>query len=103
MLLGMGWVRWVPLVCVLLALGGAAWTGSNQNFQVAVQMRAPHELQARAIATYLLTFQGGLAIGSALWGTVAQAVGDPIALTGAALGMALGILAALRWPVEDHA
>jgi MFS family permease len=103
MLLVMGWIRWVPLVCALLAAGGAAWTGSNQNFQVAVQMRAPRELQARTIATYLLTFQGGLAIGSAVWGAVAQAVGDPIALTSAAMAMALGVLAALRWPVEDHA
>lgn len=103
MLLTMGWIRWVPLVCGLLALGGAAWTGSNQNFQVAVQMRAPRELQARTIATYLLTFQGGLAIGSAVWGAVAQAVGDPIALTCAAAAMGIGILAAVRWPVEDHA
>src|SRR3989442_1063881 len=33
MLLVLAWVRWVPLVCGLLALGGAAWTTSNQNFQ----------------------------------------------------------------------
>jgi predicted MFS family arabinose efflux permease len=101
MLLVMGWVRWLPLLCVMLALGGAAWTTSNQNFQIAVQMGAPRRLQARAIAAYLLTFQGGLAVGSALWGTVAQRAGDPAALTGAALGMAVGTLAAVRWPIKD--
>jgi MFS family permease len=85
MLLVMGWVPWVPLVCVLLALGGAAWTTSNQNFQIAVQMRAPRHLQARAIAAYLLTFQGGLAIGSALWGVIAQQAGDQAALSVAAI------------------
>jgi MFS family permease len=102
MLLVMGWVRWVPLVCAMLALGGAAWATSNQNFQIAVQMRAPRELQARAIAAYLLTFQGGLAIGSAVWGAIAEQAGDPVALTVAAAGTGTGILVALRWPVLDH-
>ena len=72
MLLVLAWVRFVPLVCVVLALGGAAWTSTNQNLQIAVQMRAPRWLQARAISAYLLTFQGGLAVGSALWGAVAE-------------------------------
>ena len=92
----------VPAVCVMLALGGAAWTTSNQNFQIAVQMQAPRGLQARAIATYLLTFQGGLAIGSALWGTIAQSAGDSASLTVAAVSTAISTLAALRWPVQDH-
>jgi MFS family permease len=103
LLLVLAWVPWVPLVCVMLGLGGAAWTTSNQNFQIAVQMRAPRHLQARAIAMYLLTFQGGQAVGAALWGTIAQRAGDPAALTLAAGGMALGILAARRWPVEPRA
>jgi MFS family permease len=101
MLLVLAWVRWVPLVCGLLALGGAAWTSSNQNLQIAVQMSAPAWVRARAVAAYLITFQGGLAIGSAIWGAVAERAGDPIALTLAAAGLAIGLLAAIRWPVED--
>lgn len=102
MLLVLAWVRWVPLVCPLLALGGAAWTTSNQNFQIAVQMSAPGWVRARAIAAYLITFQGGLAVGSAIWGAVAERTGDPLALTFAAAGLVVGLLAALRWPVADH-
>jgi predicted MFS family arabinose efflux permease len=102
MLLVLAWVRFVPLVCVMLALGGAAWTSTNQNLQIAVQMRAPRWLQARAISAYLLTFQGGLAVGSALWGAVAERAGNPMALTIAAVGLAVGLLAAVRWPVEDQ-
>ena len=64
-------------------------------------MGAPRRLQARAIAAYLLTFQGGLAVGSAVWGAVAQRAGEPAALTAAALGMAVGTLAAVRWPIKD--
>jgi MFS family permease len=101
MLLVLGWVTWIPLVCLLLALGGAAWTTSNQNFQISVQMRAPRHLQARAVAAYLLTFQGGLAIGSALWGLIAQHQGDQVALTLAAMGMLAGGLVAIRWPVDE--
>ena len=101
MLLTLAWVRVLPVIWVMLALGGAAWTSSNQNFQIAVQMHAPGWVRARAIATYILTFQGGQAIGSALWGGVAERAGDPAALTIAAAGLAAGLVAAVRWPVED--
>ena len=102
MYLVLAWVRAVPLVCVVLGVGGAAWTTSNQNFQIAVQMSAPRRMAARAIAAYLLTFQGGQAIGSAVWGAVSDQLGNPIALTLAAMGTSLGLLAAVRWVVQDH-
>jgi MFS family permease len=98
----LAWVRSVPVVCVMLAIGGAAWTTSNQNFQIAVQMSAPRRMAARAIAAYLLTFQGGQAIGAAFWGALADQVGDPITLTLAAIGTSAGLLAAAKWVVEDH-
>jgi MFS family permease len=103
MFLVLAWVRFVPAVWLMLAIGGAAWTTSNQNFQIAVQMSAPRRMAARAIAAYLLTFQGGQAIGSAVWGALSDGVGDPITLTIAAFGTAAGLLAAMRWVVEDHA
>jgi MFS family permease len=102
MFLVLAWVRFLPLVWLTLAVGGAAWTTSNQNFQIAVQMNAPRRMAARAIATYLLTFQGGQAIGSAVWGAISDQVGDPITLTIAAIGTSLGVLAAIRWVVQDH-
>jgi MFS family permease len=101
MLLVLAWVRWLPLIWAMLALGGAAWTGTNQNFQIAVQMSAPGWVRARAISAYLLTFQGGLALGSALWGGIAERFGDPSALTLAAVGLAVAFAAAVRWPVQD--
>jgi predicted MFS family arabinose efflux permease len=102
MYLVLAWVRSVPVVCVMLAIGGAAWTTSNQNFQIAVQMSAPRRMAARAIAAYLLTFQGGQAIGAAVWGAVADQVGDPVTLTLAAIGTSAGLIAAVKWVVEDH-
>jgi predicted MFS family arabinose efflux permease len=102
MFLVLAWVRFVPLIWVVLAIGGAAWTTSNQNFQIAVQMSAQRRYTARAIAAYLLTFQGGQAIGSALWGAISDQVGDPITLTLAAVGTSLGLIAAVRWVVHDR-
>jgi MFS family permease len=102
MLLVLAWVRVLPLIWLMLALAGAAWTGTNQSFQIAIQMSAPGWVRARAIAAYLLTFQGGLAIGSAIWGVIAEQAGDSLALTLAAAGLAAGLLAAVRWPVEHH-
>jgi predicted MFS family arabinose efflux permease len=102
LLLVLAWVRFLPVVWLMLGLGGAAWTSTNQNFQIAVQMSAPGWVRARAIAAYLLTFQGGLAIGSAIWGVVAEHAGDPLALTLAASGLVVGLLAAIRWPVVDQ-
>ena len=102
LLLVLAWIQFLPLIWLMLGLGGAAWTGTNQSFQIAVQMSAPGWVRARAIAAYLLTFQGGLAIGSAIWGTIAERAGDSIALTLASAGLAMGLVAAVRWPVEDH-
>jgi MFS family permease len=101
MYLVLAWVRFVPLLCVVLAIGGAAWTTSNQNFQISVQMSAPRTMAARAIAAYLLTFQGGQAIGAAVWGALADRVGDPATLTLAALGTSLGLIAAVKWVVHE--
>ena len=50
--------------------------------------RAAAHGRARAIATYLLTFQGGQAIGAALWGTIAHQRGRSAPLTLAAIGTA---------------
>jgi MFS-type transporter involved in bile tolerance (Atg22 family) len=101
MYLILAWVRLLPALYIALGVGGAAWTTSNQNFQIAVQLSAPRQLAARAIAAYLLTFQGGQAIGAALWGAVSDIAGDPVALTFAAVGTAAGLVAAARWVVQD--
>jgi predicted MFS family arabinose efflux permease len=101
MFLVLAWVRFIPFICVMLGIGGAAWTTSNQNFQIAVQMSAPAWVRARAIAAYLLTFQGGQAIGSAVWGAVAERAGEPVALTVAAIGLMVALVPAVRWPVTD--
>jgi hypothetical protein len=52
------------------------------------------------IATYLLVSQGGLASGSLVWGVVADNAGLTAALTAAAAGLAVGLVAAPYWRLQ---
>jgi transmembrane secretion effector len=63
---------------------------------VAAQQASPPWVRARALAVYLIVFQGGIAGGSALWGFVASGPGLAVAYMGIAVGLALGAALALR-------
>jgi MFS family permease len=87
-LLVMAWVHnWVPLVFVLIA-GGMAWTSTASSLNISVQLSVPAWVQARTLGIYQMVFQGGLAIGSAFWGGLAERIG-----TAWALSLAAGALA----------
>ena len=88
------------LVWLAMVLAGMAWLAILTSFNVAVQTGVPRWVRARALAVYLLVFQGGLAAGSALWGVVAGRVGERTALLAAAASFGLGLLAALRWRLQ---
>ncbi len=51
----------------------------------------------RALAMYLLVFNGGMAVGSALWGVIAARASTPLALMSAALGLILGLTTMIRY------
>ena len=95
-LLGLGFAdnRW--LLYGLLTLVGMAWMLVLNSFSVGVQTVVPRWVQARTISLYLLTIQGGMALGSVTWGTVAEHGGLPLALTGAAGWLGLSMLLG-RW------
>ena len=56
------------LVFVAMVAAGMAWLAILTSFNVATQTAVPRWVRARALAVYLLVFQGGLAAGGALWG-----------------------------------
>jgi quinol monooxygenase YgiN len=70
--------------------------GLNGSAQTVV----PTWVRARALGIYLLVFQGGLGLGSALWGLVAEHVGSSTALASSAGGALLGLVAMRRWPLR---
>ncbi|QJX48924.1 MFS transporter [Hymenobacter taeanensis] len=81
----------------LLTLVGLAWMLVLNSFSVGVQTVVPRWVQARTISLYLLTIQGGMALGSVVWGTVAERVGLAPTLAGATGWLLLSTLLVFRY------
>src|SRR5215467_1741131 len=86
-----GQVHIFEWLCLVLFTAGAAWIGILACFNVVAQTMCPSWMRARALSMYLLVLQGGMAIGSAIWGEVASHQGVPEALAWSALAMVLGL------------
>jgi MFS family permease len=84
------------LLCLVLFTAGAAWIGILACFNVVAQTMCPSWMRARALSMYLLVLQGGMALGSALWGQIASWQGVPTALAWSALAMVAGMLTIRR-------
>jgi hypothetical protein len=67
-------------LCLVMVAGGVAWIALMASFNIATQSAAPSWVRARALALYLLIFQGSMAAGSAVWGAVAERAGISTAL-----------------------
>jgi len=93
----LAYTRNFALLCGVMALGGVAWMALMSILNVTAQTTVPAWVRARAMAVYLLMFQGGMAVGSALWGAVATRAGIPAALSYSALGLLVGLLAMVRY------
>jgi len=82
---------------VALAVGGACWILALSTLNSLYQLSLPQWIKARGMSFYLVVFQGGGAVGSAVMGITAAQVGLSTTLAIAAAGLALGPLAALAW------
>ncbi|HLZ41509.1 MAG TPA: MFS transporter [Candidatus Sulfotelmatobacter sp.] len=86
-----GQVHIFEWLCLVLFTAGAAWIGILACFNVVAQTMCPSWMRARALSMYLLVLQGGMALGSALWGELAARQGVPAALAWSALAMIAGL------------
>jgi MFS family permease len=80
------------ILCVLMLIGGTAWTTFMSIFNIMVQELAPDWVRARVLAVYLFVFQGSVALGSTLWGYVALRLGIHTTLMVASAGTGLCLL-----------
>jgi MFS family permease len=81
-----------PWIVILALLGsGYAWTSTMSTLNVSVQLSVPGWVYARALGTYLMVFQGGLALGSVLWGLIAERSSTKVSLICSAVGMAVAL------------
>jgi MFS family permease len=75
----------------LLAVGGLGWMVAMSTFNVVVQMAAHETYKGRAISVYYVALFGGLALGSWIWGHVAEQVDVRAGLGCAAAGLAASL------------
>lgn len=99
---GIGLARSLWLLSPLLLCAGMAWIGVLSTLNVAVQRVSPSWVRARSLAVFLLVLQGGLAAGSAVWGTVAERAGTDVAFWAAAAALGLGLLGTSRFRIGPH-
>ena len=98
-LLVMAFVHKPAVLILTLIVAGFAWTSTMATLNTSVQLSVPAWVQARALGTYLMTFQGGMALGSILWGFVAEHSTTPIALAASAGGLLLTLPIVHRYKI----
>ena len=69
-----------------MLLGRACWVLALSTFNVAIQLSAPRWVVGRALALYQTAAFGGMALGSWIWGLLAEefGAGDALLISAAA-------------------
>jgi MFS family permease len=97
----LAYVRSPYLIVPTLVVSGSAWTSTMSTLNTSIQLGAPSWVTARALGTYMMTFQGGMALGSILWGFIAEHSSTPVALTCSAAGLLLTLPIVHRFKVLE--
>jgi MFS family permease len=98
---GTALLRVVPVVLVLLVFAGLAWLLAMSTMNATMQLLLPAWVRARGLSVYLLVFMGGQAIGSLVWGLVADSIGSVQALLWAAALLALCAVSTVWLPIRN--
>lgn len=88
----------VPAMLVI----GFSWMTVFSSLTTAVQIALPGWVRARGLALHWVIYTSGFAMGSVIWGKIASVVDIPTALTFAAIGAIVGIIAAWRFEIGRH-
>ena len=79
---------------IAAAAAGLAYISLLATLNVVAQSACTAWVRARVMSMYVLVLQGGLALGSFLWGMVASAIGVHLTLTWAAAALVAGLVIA---------
>lgn len=85
----------------VLFVSGAGWIAILACLNVAAQTMSPPFMRARALSTYLLVLQGGMALGSAAWGALATKYGVPATMLCSSLALLLGLTTVRKYPLSS--
>ena len=88
----------IPL-CLVMAITGIAWITVLSSLQVAAQLALPSWVRSRGLAVFMAVFMGSMALGSLMWGKIAEVSSISQALMIAAAGALVGVTLTWRWRV----
>jgi hypothetical protein len=94
-------VHVTAVAAIALAFGGLAWILALSTLNSVYQLSLPGWVKARGMSFYLIVFQGGNAIGSAVLGIMAQHAGLTATLITVTVALGVGPLAGLRFPFQS--
>lgn len=84
-----------------LVLAGVCWVVTLSLLNTVVQLSTPRWVVGRALSLYQTAAFGGIAAGSWLWGSWAEAISPSSALVASSLLMLAGAAVGLRLPMPD--
>ncbi len=87
--------------CLVLTIAGAGWLLALSLFNVTVQLSTPRWVVGRALAIYQSCVFGGMAMGSWVWGGLAEAHGSPASLAIAAVLLLAGAAVGLFFQLPE--
>jgi MFS family permease len=99
----LGFVHLTAIAALALACGGSAWILALSTLNSLYQLALPQWVKTRGMSFYLVVFQGGTALGSALAGVLAQQAGLSLTMAVTAGGLMLGPVAGLRYRLHPIA
>ncbi len=91
------------LTCLGLVIGGASWVLTLSLFNISVQLSTPRWVVGRAMSLYQMATFGGMALGSWVWGAIADSQGPVEALLISAGLMLAGAALGFFVRLPDHA
>jgi predicted MFS family arabinose efflux permease len=86
---------------VFAAAAGLGWISILATLNFVIQTSCPAWVRARVISMYVLVLQGGLALGSAVWGVIASRAGVRSTLTLAAAVLVACLLLAPWYRLQE--
>lgn len=91
--------RWLALLLLLVL--GVAWIATLTTLNATAQAILPNWVRGRGLAIYLTVFNGSMALGSLVWGLVAQQIDVPSTLLVSGAGLVVIALVVLRYPLPS--
>ena len=84
------------ITSLVLTISGASWVLALSLFNTIVQLSTPRWVVGRALSLYQTLTFGGIAVGSWLWGVLAEENGLTYALLCSCVLMLLGVVVGLQ-------